>query len=88
MARYPADFPIGVHPGDILREMLDERGVTQINLPWTAWAVAAPSMVRSHNAQLGAGAFIGHRITTRPLPPPQARPQYVDVRAADDRLHQ
>lgn len=29
MPRYPGDFPIGVHPADILREMLDERGVTQ-----------------------------------------------------------
>jgi addiction module HigA family antidote len=29
MPRYPGDFPIGVHPGDILREMLDERGLTQ-----------------------------------------------------------
>ena len=32
MARYPADFPIAVHPGDVLQEMLDERGVSQIGL--------------------------------------------------------
>lgn len=32
MARYPANFPIAVHPGAILREMLDEFGVTQSGL--------------------------------------------------------
>ena len=32
MAKYSGDFPIAVHPGDILREMLDERGVSQIHL--------------------------------------------------------
>ena len=26
------DFPIPVHPGDILQEMLDERGITQMRL--------------------------------------------------------
>jgi len=26
------DFPIAVHPGDILQEMLDERGLTQMRL--------------------------------------------------------
>ena len=28
----PADFPIAVHPGDVLQEMLDEQGVTQMQL--------------------------------------------------------
>ena len=32
MAKYSGDFAIAVHPGDILREMLDERGVFQIHL--------------------------------------------------------
>ena len=32
MAKYPADFPIAVHPGDILQEMLAERGITQAHL--------------------------------------------------------
>jgi antitoxin HigA-1 len=32
MAKYPADFSIAVHPGDILQEMLDERGVSQLQL--------------------------------------------------------
>jgi addiction module HigA family antidote len=32
MAKYSGDFPIAVHPGQILQEMLDERGVTQIQL--------------------------------------------------------
>ena len=32
MTRYPADFPIAVHPGDILQEMLDERGFSQLQL--------------------------------------------------------
>jgi len=32
MPAYPGDFPIAVHPGDILQEMLDERGVTQVQL--------------------------------------------------------
>ncbi len=30
--RYAGDFPIAVHPGDILQEMLDERGATQSDL--------------------------------------------------------
>src|SRR2546421_12930965 len=30
--RYPGDFPIAVHPGDILREMLQDRGITQSQL--------------------------------------------------------
>jgi addiction module HigA family antidote len=29
MTRFPADFAIAVHPGDILQDMLDERGVSQ-----------------------------------------------------------
>jgi len=32
MAKYAADFAIAVHPGDVLREMLEERGVTQMQL--------------------------------------------------------
>ena len=32
MPRIAGDFPIAVHPGDILREMLEERGVTQTRL--------------------------------------------------------
>jgi antitoxin HigA-1 len=32
MPRFPGAFPIGVHPGDILQEMLDERGITQMRL--------------------------------------------------------
>src|SRR3954454_2703615 len=32
MPTYPADFPIAVHPGRILQEMLDERGLTQLAL--------------------------------------------------------
>ena len=32
MARFSGDFPIAVHPGDILREMLVERGISQIHL--------------------------------------------------------
>lgn len=32
MARYPANFPIAVHPGDILREMLEEFGISQSDL--------------------------------------------------------
>jgi antitoxin HigA-1 len=32
MHRFPGDFPIAVHPGDVLQEMLDERGVTQLRL--------------------------------------------------------
>jgi addiction module HigA family antidote len=32
MSKRPGGFPIAVHPGDILREMLDEHGVTQISL--------------------------------------------------------
>ena len=32
MSTYPGDFPIAVHPGDILREMLDEQGITQVRL--------------------------------------------------------
>ena len=32
MLKYAADFPIAVHPGDILQEMLDEGGITQIRL--------------------------------------------------------
>src|SRR5213080_2174544 len=30
MAKYPGDFSIAVHPGDILQEMLDERGISQL----------------------------------------------------------
>ncbi|MBA3273911.1 MAG: HigA family addiction module antidote protein [Chthoniobacterales bacterium] len=29
---HPGDFPIAVHPGDILREMLDEVGISQSQL--------------------------------------------------------
>jgi addiction module HigA family antidote len=32
MLKYAANFPIAVHPGDILQEMLDERGITQVRL--------------------------------------------------------
>jgi addiction module HigA family antidote len=32
MRDYPANFPIAVHPGDILQEMLDEKGVSQSQL--------------------------------------------------------
>jgi addiction module HigA family antidote len=32
MTKYAADFAIAVHPGDILQEMLDERGVSQTQL--------------------------------------------------------
>lgn len=32
MRKHPGDFPIAVHPGDILQEMLDERGVSQTRL--------------------------------------------------------
>jgi addiction module HigA family antidote len=32
MATYSADFPIAVHPGEILQEMLDEQGITQAQL--------------------------------------------------------
>jgi addiction module HigA family antidote len=32
MAKYPGNFPIPVHPGGILQEMLDERGITQMRL--------------------------------------------------------
>src|SRR3954466_10658720 len=32
MAKYPGDFPIAVHPGQILQEMLDERGTSQLQL--------------------------------------------------------
>jgi addiction module HigA family antidote len=32
MKRYPADFAIAVHPGDILQEMLDEMGLSQSDL--------------------------------------------------------
>lgn len=32
MPRQTDDFPIAVHPGDILREMLAERGVSQTRL--------------------------------------------------------
>src|SRR3954468_18891854 len=32
MAKYPCDFPIAVHPGEILQEMLDERGTSQLQL--------------------------------------------------------
>lgn len=31
-SNYPGDFPIAIHPGDILREMLEERGVSQTRL--------------------------------------------------------
>lgn len=29
---YPGDIPISVHPGEVLQEMLDERGLTQLAL--------------------------------------------------------
>ena len=29
MLKYSGDFPIAVHPGDILQEMLEERGIAQ-----------------------------------------------------------
>jgi addiction module HigA family antidote len=32
MKKYPGDFPISVHPGDILQEMLDEKSVSQSGL--------------------------------------------------------
>lgn len=32
MKKFKADFPIAVHPGDILREILDERGITRSRL--------------------------------------------------------
>jgi len=32
MASQSGDFPIAVHPGDILREMLEEQGITQMRL--------------------------------------------------------
>ena len=32
MAKYPGNFPIPVHPGEILQEMLDERRITQMRL--------------------------------------------------------
>ena len=32
MRDYPADFSIAVHPGDILQEMLDEKGISQSQL--------------------------------------------------------
>jgi addiction module HigA family antidote len=32
MAKYPGNFAIAVHPGQILQEMLDERGITQMEL--------------------------------------------------------
>jgi len=32
MKNYSANFPIAVHPGEILREMLEERGLTQSQL--------------------------------------------------------
>lgn len=32
MSKFSGDFAIGVHPGDILQEMLDERGITQMRL--------------------------------------------------------
>jgi addiction module HigA family antidote len=32
MGNYSGDFPIAVHPGDVLREMLDEEGATQTSL--------------------------------------------------------
>src|SRR6266576_3716342 len=32
MAKYEGSFPIAVHPGDVLQEMLDERGVSQLRL--------------------------------------------------------
>src|SRR4051812_41989976 len=32
MAKFPANFAIPIHPGEILQEMLDERRITQIQL--------------------------------------------------------
>ena len=32
MSKYKGDFPIAVHPGDILQEMLDERSISQLRL--------------------------------------------------------
>jgi addiction module HigA family antidote len=32
VAKQPANFAIAVHPGDVLQEMLDERGLTQLYL--------------------------------------------------------
>ncbi len=32
MTKYSGDFPISVHPGDILQEMLDEKSVSQSGL--------------------------------------------------------
>jgi addiction module HigA family antidote len=32
MGNYPANFPIAVHPGEILREMLKEGGISQSQL--------------------------------------------------------
>ena len=32
MAKLDGDFPIAVHPGEILQEMLEERGLTQVYL--------------------------------------------------------
>jgi addiction module HigA family antidote len=32
MSKDAADFAIAVHPGDILQEMLDDRGISQIEL--------------------------------------------------------
>jgi addiction module HigA family antidote len=32
MCRYSGDFPIAVHPGEILQEMLDERRISQAEL--------------------------------------------------------
>ena len=32
MPKYTANFAIAVHPGEVLQEMLDERGVTQMRL--------------------------------------------------------
>ena len=32
MPKYPGNFAIAVHPGEILQEMLDERAVTQVQL--------------------------------------------------------
>src|SRR5271170_980306 len=32
MTTHPAIFPIAVHPGDILQEMLDERAISQSHL--------------------------------------------------------
>jgi len=32
MPSYPGRFAIAVHPGEILQEMLDERGVSQLRL--------------------------------------------------------